>query len=323
MIHLKARGRGTKYSATRGLVESALQLAYVGGWPAALWSLWPKAADVQLIRHTVAAPRGVPACRIAFASDLHIGPTTPASVLKRAASLIRGAKPDVLLLGGDYLIFDATPAKLGRLTDWIASTAVSTVIAIVGNHDLWGDEESILETLRASGVHLLINESTRLPAPFDSIAIVGLDEPMVGNVNADAAFAGSEDAAVIIVLCHEPDGLLACGDRDFDLFLCGHTHGGQVATPWGPLLVPPGELHREFVAGFHRHRGRELFVSRGVGGAEVPVRLFAPPDVLIVDVLASSAERPIDEWLEEVRKLPVTKLSVSPAELIRKTRDSR
>jgi predicted MPP superfamily phosphohydrolase len=195
-----------------------------------------------------------------------------------------------LLLGGDYMFLDATRAKRDRLRAWIAATEVQTVIAVVGNHDLWGEEEKILTTLRDAGVHLLINESTRLPPPFHSVAVVGLDDPMTGVVHAERAFAGAQGAEVTIVLCHEPDGLLHCDGINFDLYLCGHTHGGQVSTPWGPITLPPGELHSEYYAGFHRHHERHLFVSRGVGGAEVPVRLYAPPDVLVIDVVPHQLE---------------------------------
>jgi predicted MPP superfamily phosphohydrolase len=265
-------------------MESMLHILYAGRWPALLWQLWPGSDDVHLVRHRMVAPRGTAPCRIAFASDLHIGPTTPDSVLKRAAALIRDAAPHVLLLGGDYLFLDATPAKLDRLAAWITDIRAPMTVAVVGNHDLWGEEAPIVNTLRRAGARVLVNESVRLPPPHESIAIVGLDDPMTGVVDAEKAFADSSDAAVRIVLCHEPDGLLACGERDFDLFLCGHTHGGQVATPQGPILVPPGELHRKYCSGFHLHHDRQLFVSRGIGGAEIPMRFFAPPDVLIVDV---------------------------------------
>ena len=90
-------------------------------------------------------------------------------------------------------------------------------------------------------------------------------------------------AGTTIVLMHSPDGLDAIGDRPFDLALCGHTHGGQVALPWGtPLLVPGGHLNRTYCAGrFAVGPGGKstLLVSRGVGCSTIPVRMFATPEV--------------------------------------------
>ena len=44
----------------------------------------------------------------------------------------------------------------------------------------------------------------------------------------------------------------------------------------------------------------------------------------VLDILRRADREPtIEEWLDEVRKLPETKLSASPADLIRKARASR
>jgi predicted MPP superfamily phosphohydrolase len=91
-----------------------------------------------------------------------------------------------------------------------------------------------------------------------------------------------------IVLMHSPDGLTAIGDRDFDLAVCGHTHGGQIAWPSGrPVLVPGGHLNRKYASGLFKlgEAGkRTLLVSRGVGCSTLPIRLFAGPQVHSIEV---------------------------------------
>ena len=69
--------------------------------------------------------------------------------------------------------------------------------------------------------------------------------------------------------------------RGASLHLCGHTHGGQVALPWGSIIVP-GPVGKELRAGFHDAYGTQVFVSRGLGGVEIPVRTFARPDVAVL-----------------------------------------
>jgi predicted MPP superfamily phosphohydrolase len=88
---------------------------------------------------------------------------------------------------------------------------------------------------------------------------------------------------------HGPDGLLALGDRRFELAFCGHTHGGQVALPGGtPILIPGGALNRTYSNGLFDVRGAgaggKLLVSRGVGCSTLPVRLFAPPEVHLCEI---------------------------------------
>jgi predicted MPP superfamily phosphohydrolase len=75
------------------------------------------------------------------------------------------------------------------------------------------------------------------------------------------------------------------GDRDVALYLCGHTHGGHIALPWGPIYVP-GPVGKQISSGFHRIEGMAVLVSRGLGGIELPIRAFAHPDVVVVTLRA-------------------------------------
>jgi len=123
-----------------------------------------------------------------------------------------------------------------------------------------------------------------LPPPFDDIAICGLDDVALGSPNPSLAV--DPPAGTRIVLMHSPEALHSLGDRDFDLALCGHTHGGQVAWPSGrPVLIPGGELNRRYASGlFHlsERDSRKMLVSRGVGCSTLPVRLFAKPEVHLI-----------------------------------------
>jgi predicted MPP superfamily phosphohydrolase len=84
---------------------------------------------------------------------------------------------------------------------------------------------------------VLVNDSTRLSSPHADVAVVGLDEPWTGRVDAARAFEGAGGASAMVVLCHSPDGvpdaLAALGGAPETpaLYVCGHTHGGHVATP--------------------------------------------------------------------------------------------
>jgi predicted MPP superfamily phosphohydrolase len=286
----RSRGRGGGYTPLRGGIEALLRVLYRGSWPAALWGRLPAARRVRRIerRLQVLSP-GLRPLRLGFVSDLHLGPTTPWSVLETAFELLRQAAPDVLVLGGDFVFLEATPAKASALARLVASVPAPSKVAVLGNHDLWTRHELLEEALMAAGVELLVNRSVRLPAPHQAVAVLGLDDPWTGAPDAAAALSGAEDAATLLAVCHSPDGLLHLADRGVSLLLCGHTHGGQVATPWGPLVVSHGALTRRFGHGFFDLAGLTLFVSRGVGSIEVPLRLFAPPDVAVLDLVARAS----------------------------------
>ena len=269
----------------RGLLESTLQLAYAGDWPARLWGSLPFAQDLAVTRHIVELPPGAgDSCRVAFVSDLHVGPTTPAALLERTFERIRTEEPDVLLLGGDYVFLEAEPHRLATLGALVASVPCPTKLAVLGNHDLWTDDRAIVQALEDAGARVLVNEATSLPHPFADVAVIGLDDPWTGVHDTEAALAGMNGEPVRIVLCHSPDGLQQLAGAHFDLFLAGHTHGGQIAAPWGPMVLPHGPLCRGYPSGFDRFNAGTVYVSRGVGGVELPVRTFAPPDMLLLEL---------------------------------------
>lgn len=277
--------RRARIPTRRRLLESVLNVAYAGDWPARVWHRMAGTADISVARHRIARPHSTARPgRMAFISDLHIGPTTPVPLLERAFDIIRRAEPDVLLLGGDYVFLEATPARLEVLGRLVSSVSCTAKLAVLGNHDLWTDDRAIVRTLEGAGATVLVNQAVPLPEPWDDVVVVGLDDPWTGQCDAPAAFAGTNGEPVRVVLCHGPDGLRPAGPFAFDLFLCGHTHGGHVATPWGPVFMPEGTLCRQYPGGFARINDADVYVSRGIGGVEVPFRTFAPPDVLLIDL---------------------------------------
>lgn len=268
-------------------MESALELLYQGDWPAHLWSAVPRSRRVSVSRRSISrsASGGRP-CRVAFASDLHVGPTTPVSLLREAFAAIQRERPDVLLLGGDYIFLEAVPSRLATLRSLVESVSCPIKLAVLGNHDLWTTDHTIVDALADAGVRVLVNEAFALPAPWSDVVVVGLDDPLTGRCDAMAAAAQLNGQPFRIVLCHSPDGLALLSGLEFNVFLAGHTHGGQIAAPWGPIVLPNGPMCSEYPSGFAQFGQGLVYVSRGVGTVELPIRSFAPPDVLLLELLS-------------------------------------
>jgi predicted MPP superfamily phosphohydrolase len=206
------------------------------------------------------------------------------ALLRAGFAAVREAKPDVLLLGGDYVFLDAEPPRLALLEQLAASVGCPTKLAVLGNHDLWAHDHAISEALARAGVRVLVNEATSLPEPWSDVVVIGLDDPWTGACDPAGAAAQLDGQPFRIVLCHSPDGLGRLAGLRFDVFMAGHTHGGHVAAPWGPIVLPHGTLCRRFAAGPATLNGGWICVSRGLGGVEVPVRTFAPPDIVLLDL---------------------------------------
>jgi hypothetical protein len=273
------------YSPWRRVWEGAQRALTPTPWPAGFGLWFPDSSTVAIEACEIelsALPKGT-VLRIAFASDFHAGPTTSPVLLDAAIDALTAARADLLLLGGDFVSLRASYARrvVARLAEIPAPLGR---YAVLGNHDYWADAPAIVRMLEAAGIAMLTNRGIRLPAPFDAVVVSGMDDHTSGMPDAAAAFA--EDAPVRLVLMHAPSGLLDIGGRRFDVALCGHTHGGQVALPDGrPLLVAHGRLSRRFSAGrYDLDGGGTLLVSRGVGCTTLPVRVNAPAAVTICTI---------------------------------------
>jgi predicted MPP superfamily phosphohydrolase len=263
--------------------EGLSRLLYAGDWPARALDRWGR-PRVEVVRHRLAVDRPArPPLVVGFVSDLHAGPLTSTRLLEAAFARLAEASLDVLVLGGDYVFLEATPAKAELIARLVASVPAASKIAVFGNHDLWTDHALLGRALERGGARVLVNQALRLPAPHDDVAVVGLDDPWTGDPNPRLAFAEAAGAAVRIAVVHAPEGYPLVRGRGAALMLCGHTHGGQIAAPWGPIVVH-GALGRRWPAGLYDVEGLPLYVSRGIGAVEIPLRLYAPPDVGIFTI---------------------------------------
>jgi predicted MPP superfamily phosphohydrolase len=228
---------------------------------------------------------GLPApLALAFVSDFHAGPSTHPGIFRAMVEELNAIRPDVVLLGGDYVscrakYIDVLCECLSRCEARLGTYAV------LGNHDLWAGDEHIRSRLTGAGARVLINESVSLPPPFECVSICGIDDPWTGS--ADVAKAFRNAGPVRVFLTHAPDGLLFIGQERFDVGFAGHTHGGQIALRDGtPIISAGGPLSRKYGRGRFDFPGQgPLIVSLGIGCSSIPLRINADPEIIVCKLL--------------------------------------
>lgn len=292
-------GRGKYYGWWRRAGEGLEAAFYQENWAARIAYALKLQGGLHIDRRDfyLPLPEGFH-CKLAFISDLHAGPLTDVRLLDQAFAAIADFAPDVILFGGDFVSLHARHMRY-LMKPLALLNPATPKFAVMGNHDLWLDDVHIANCLKEAGVQVLLNQNTRLPAPFDAISICGLDEPGVGMPDADQTFAGASE--VRLLLMHSPLGLKHAAEHEFQLAFCGHTHGGQIATPGGkPLFLPPGSGERRYARGlFALPAGRQLLTSQGIGMSDLPVRLFAPSEVhlchlySVLDVVEQNGSPPM------------------------------
>jgi predicted MPP superfamily phosphohydrolase len=285
-------GRGTHYSWWRRIADFGAHALLGSGWGARAAFGVGLQGRLESIEHQLPLPRPASSgeLRIAFASDLHAGPLTDPRIFAALAQRVEAFQPHLVLLGGDYVSVDAD--HIGEFLRPIAALRPPLgTFAVMGNHDLWLDDAAIAGALASAGVVLLVNEARVIDTAVGALCLYGMDEPYTGAPEPPPA--AQQACAVSVVLMHSPHGLRLLKGLPFDLALCGHTHGGQIALPGGiPVVLPRGSGPRHYARGEFQlpwHAAR-MIVSRGVGMSDLPVRLFAPSEVHLCTLAAPSRQ---------------------------------
>lgn len=228
--------------------------------------------------------------RIAFVTDTHVGPFTSTYDLRRGLALFDNAPIDVLLLGGDYVSESNlyAPAMADAFAP-LAARAHTGTFAAMGNHDLPLGVDRVRAELERVGVQVLRNEHAIVEWHGAPLAIVGIDDTVVGKADPDRAFAGIPAGVPMLSLWHEADFAEEAARHGAFAQLSGHTHGGQVRLPLiGAIWLPPDGKRRDM--GFFDVDGLALYVARGLGVYRPPVRLCCPPEVTLITLRSGPAQ---------------------------------
>jgi predicted MPP superfamily phosphohydrolase len=202
-------------------------------------------------------PPALDGLRIGLITDIHHSRMVPAADVAHAVQLAMQARPDLIVLGGDYVTWGER-TYVRPVAELLAPlSAPNGVFAILGNHD---DDRDMPAALAAKGFIVLKDQRTHITVRGE-----GLD--------------------TVLLLAHDPRRLAEAAALDVPAVLSGHTHGGQVVLPGLGAIA-----RREFpvVAGLGRRDNTTIFVSRGVGTVYVPVRVNCPPEVAILTLKRKS-----------------------------------
>jgi hypothetical protein len=266
----------------KGVAGAAASL--LGLYAAGLaWGILVEPRWIQLTRTELGVERpvlGKQRYRIAHLTDLHLEGFGRRE--ERMVELVRDAKPHVILLGGDLVNAREGVGALDRLLRQLQ--AIAPVYGVGGHTDA---KFVTKEACRRAGVPFLEDESVRVPGEGRGLRLVGQQVYPLRPLRE--LLRGLSDDAYTVFLHHSPDAVDELRAREpgqrVDLFLCGHTHGGQVCLPfWGAILTF-SRHHKAYERGRYDVDGVPMYVNRGVGVQGLPVRFLARPEVALIDLV--------------------------------------
>ena len=248
-----------------------------GGW---LEIGGPRAFEWNRYEIPVAGlPPQLEGLRIAHISDLHTRRSWRPQ-FDRLIERVRQEAPDLILITGDFVDSKrnhapALPHVL-RLVEQLK--APLGCFGTLGNHD----RQALQRELDGSGVTLIEGREHVIEVDGAELELIGLPGVDRKHLTPEVLrrFSPRRFGVPRIVLCHFPDHVRKAAALRPDLYLAGHTHGGQVCLPGGRPILRHDSLPRRLCRGVHRAANTWLVVSRGLGCTNLPIRVFCPPEVI-------------------------------------------
>jgi predicted MPP superfamily phosphohydrolase len=296
-------------------VLSALVIINIGASAALVWGAFvePQRLGLTRIPLTVDSfPGDVPSLRLLHISDLHVERFGRRE--EQLLQMVRAVEPDLIVLTGDYINLSFVDDPIARadtqrvlagLVPGTKNPVLTQVYAVLGSPPvdrnsaslfdglpirLLRDEMAVVDLPPAAVRDGSKGESTGIRGQSPRLALLGLDcshnpQHDAGRLAAVAAQAPAD--ALRVLLYHSPELMPVAAKLDIKLYLCGHTHGGQVRLPFYGALLTSSRLGKRFEMGCYRLAHTLLYVSRGVGleGMSAPrVRFLCPPEIALFSI---------------------------------------
>lgn len=238
------------------------------------------ALDLQILDHEIHFP-GLPDAFDRFTllhlSDLHL------EILPELADrIIEKIKPlqyDLCIITGDFCEASYTDAHIAQeQIQRICRHIPTRIIGIMGNHDFL----QMVAPLEAAGIEMLLNESTTVEKQGEKLYLAGVDDPHFYQTHDLARALNNIPASAFkILLAHSAECYQEAEEDGIDLYLCGHTHGGQFCLPGKIPIKTNTRSPSKMTSGTWQHGNLKGYTSCGTGISSVVARFNCPPEITL------------------------------------------
>ena len=258
------------------------------------WLIWGN-LSVETNKLTVTSkdlPEAFDNFSIAHISDLHNAEYGENN--EKLIDILKAESPNIIAITGDLIDSNHTNLEVA-LSFAQQAVKIAPCYFVTGNHEAWvgSQYEELKTSLENAGVTVLQDEAIELNYGDECIQLIGLNDPdfserdsflsesiletKLSQVNISNGFT--------ILLSHRPEHFNVYQNKNIDLVLSGHAHGGQFRLPvLGGVIAPNQGLFPKYDAGIYTENGTTMIVSRGIGNSIIPVRINNRPEIIIIEL---------------------------------------
>ncbi len=258
------------------------------------WVIWGN-LSVETTKLTVTAkdlPEAFDKFSIAHISDLHNAEYGKNN--EKLIDILEAESPNIIAITGDLIDSNHTNLEVA-LSFAQQAIKIAPCYFVTGNHEAWigSQYEELKTSLQNTGITVLQDEAIELNYGDVCIQLIGLNDPDFSErdrllsesiLEAKLSQVNISDGFTIL-LSHRPEYFNVYQNKNIDLVLSGHAHGGQFRLPLGGGVIAPGQgLFPKYDAGAYTENGTTMIVSRGIGNSIIPVRINNPPEIVIIEL---------------------------------------
>lgn len=258
------------------------------------WVIWGN-LSVETTKLTVISkdlPEAFDKFSIAHISDLHNAEYGKNN--EKLIDILEAESPNIIAITGDLIDSNHTNLEVA-LSFAQQAVKIAPCYFVTGNHEAWigSQYEELKTSLQNTGITVLQDEAIELNYGDVCIQLIGLNDPdfserdrllLESILEAKLSQVNISDGFTIL-LSHRPEYFNVYQNKNIDLVLSGHAHGGQFRLPFGGGVIAPGQgLFPKYDAGAYTENGTTMIVSRGIGNSIIPVRINNPPEIVIIEL---------------------------------------
>lgn len=258
------------------------------------WVIWGN-LSVETTKLTVTAkdlPEAFDKFSIAHISDLHNAEYGKNN--EKLIDILEAESPNIIAITGDLIDSNHTNLEVA-LSFAQQAVKIAPCYFVTGNHEAWigSQYEELKTSLQNTGITVLQDEAIELNYGDVCIQLIGLNDPDFSErdrllsesiLEAKLSQVNISDGFTIL-LSHRPEYFNVYQNKNIDLVLSGHAHGGQFRLPLGGGVIAPGQgLFPKYDAGAYTENGTTMIVSRGIGNSIIPLRINNRPEIVIMEL---------------------------------------
>lgn len=222
--------------------------------------------------------------KVLLLSDVHAGTFVDSRQLKKIVSEVNRQQADMIFIAGDMFDVDTfdycNRKKIAEILRQMKPEG--KIYAVLGNHDPSSSSDKIRQFYQEARMILLEDEGVEL----EDMVILGRDDVATNpcRISLENLWRGFSKEKPVIVLDHNPLGILEAQSMGVDLILCGHTHKGQFFP--ANIFTKMAYGKRGYYGHFQMENTQSV-VSSGVGYFQMPMRVGSNSEIVVLHLRKS------------------------------------